>query len=336
MRLATFRTLVVTTLFAAAAVACGDVTPEEEVANALELDNGGLDTADEAPMFGEPEAFEAAALETDAAATDPLASDPEVATIRNRPDVAKHRVMVLWGQLPPDRAAAAHTWDGRLALNRGALIVRREVGFEDATDQVAPRQIRTAVGFASTTRPFADGLVLEILDPDPGNAEPLTLTYTARAGGAPLVYDLADLAQGPVSYDVGAGGDRMVATELSVDDACDHGFMRGRWHAVRANLGRFLGVVSDADGAPIGHLRGVWGARRDGQHMLFAKYISREGQFRGIFAGTYDAGSFSGRWIISTGDHGRAEGRYREGLPGPEVGGGFLGRWAETSCAAGL
>ena len=69
---------------------------------------------------------------------------------------------------------------------------------------------------------------------------------------------------------------------------------------------------------------------------MFAKYISRDGHFRGIFAGTWGDGSFRGRWIISTGDHGVAGGRYRESAPGDEVGGAFIGRWAETSCAAGL
>ncbi len=335
MRLASFRHLAVATLLVTAS-ACGDVTLEEEVASSLELENGGLDTADEAPLFGDEQLFAAASIEADTAAVDSMTNDAEVVTLRDRPDVAKQRVMLLWGQLPPDRSAPARVWDGRLQLSRGAVLVRREIGFEDATDQVAPRMARTIVGFASTTKPFVDGLVLEVLDPDPANAAPLTLTYTPRGGGDALVFDLDALAAGPVSYDVGADGDRMIATAIEADDACDHGFMRGRWHAVRANLGRFLGVVSDADGEPIGHLRGVWGARRDGNRVMFAKYISRDGGFRGIFAGTYGDGTFSGRWIIGTGDHGRAQGRYRESVPGPETGGGFIGRWAETSCAAGL
>lgn len=336
MRLVSFRNLFVASLLAITTVACTDATPEDEVASALELENGGLDSADEAPMFGEEAAFAGASLEAESTAADPIAADPEIVALRERAGVDHQRVMILWGQLPPDRTAAAHVWDGRLALNRGALIVRREVGFEDRTDLVAPRQIRTTVGFASTTQPFVDGLVLEVLDPDPASATPLTLTYTPRGGGAELVFGLAELATGPVSYDVGAGGDRMVATSLRADDACDHGFMRGRWHQVRANLGRFLGVVADADGATIGHLRGVWGARQTGDQVMFAKYISLDGHFRGIFAGSYDAGEFSGRWIISTGDHGRAQGRYRESVPGPDTGGAFIGRWAETSCAAGL
>lgn len=336
MRLVSFRNVVVTSLFAVATVACTQAPPEEEVASAIELDNGGLDTADEAPMFGDEAAFAGANLEPETPSADPMASDAEVVALRTRPGVDHQRVMILWGQIPPDRNAAAHVWNGRFELNRGALVVRREVGFEAATDQILPRTVRNAVGFASTTQPFADGLVLEVLDPDPANATPLSLTYTARAGGDPLVFDLHALADGPISYDVDAGGDRMIAAGLDTSDPCDHGFMRGRWHALRPNLGRFMGVIADADGAAIGHLRGVWGVRHNGDHVMFAKYIALDGHFRGIFAGTYDAGAFHGRWIISTGDHGLAQGRYRESAPGTEVGGGFIGRWAETSCAAGL
>lgn len=339
MRRASFTSLslALASLFATTTVACTDDAPDEDaLAGALEQDNGGLDTTDEAPMFGADAEFAAAALEPDATATDPMATDAEVVALRERAGVAHQRIMVLWGQLPPDRAAAPHVWDGRFALNRGAVIVRREVGFEDATDAVLPRELRTTVAFTSSTRPFVDGLVLEVLDPDPTNAIPLALTYTPRAGGAALTFGIAALATGPISYDVGAGGDQMIATGLRADDACDHGFMRGRWQAVRPGLGRFLGVVADEDGSPIGHLRGIWGVRQSGQHVMFAKYIASDGSFRGLFAGTWADGAFRGRWIVSTGDHGIAQGRYRESVPGPEVGGAFIGRWAETSCAAGL
>jgi hypothetical protein len=67
--------------------------------------------------------------------------------------------------------------------------------------------------------------------------------------------------------------------------------------------------------------------------VFFGKYINREGQFRGIFAGHYRDGRYLGRWMTRAGEHGRLGGQYRESLPGPEVGGAFMGRWAETSCA---
>lgn len=332
-RLAFAFTLASASLFAAA---CGEVTPDpDSIAGDLELENGGLDTTDEAPQFDDP-AFVEAALEADADVADPLAADTEIDDLRTDPATQRLRVAVVWGQLPPDRSTpTARVWDGRIAIDAGAIVVRRTIGFEDATDRIAPREVRQAVRFTSSTRPFADGVVLEVLTRAP-DLSAVTLTYTSADGATTVAVPLATLLAGPASTDVDALGNRVVVTALRQDDACDHGFMRGRWHQLRAGVGRFMGVVSDADGAPIGHLRGIWGARRNGERVFFAKYISPDGGFRGIFAGHYREGQFAGRWLVSTGDHGRAQGRYRESAPGAEVGGHFVGRWAETSCAADL
>ena len=326
-------------LFAASALVTGaactdDADDASTLASSLEADNGALDMDDEAPTFADP-SFAAAAVEADATVTDAIASDPAVVAMR--PTARRARVSIVWGELPPDRTAddTVHDWSGQLSLNRGALIVRRTVGFEDATDRLLPRTDRTTVGFASQTRPFADGLVLEVLDDAPGSSEPLTLTYTRADGTVVGSLALAQLLAGPVSVEVDAEN-RVVATALRDGDPCDHGFMRGRWHAVRPGLGRLLGVVSDEDGSPIGHLRGIWGQRQNGDRVVFGKYIDRDGHFRGLFVGAYQAGQFRGRWITRAGEVGRAGGGYREGAPGDAIGGAFVGRWAETSCAADL
>lgn len=327
-------------LFAAsllAAAACTDPPADtaEDISAALELDNGGFTTDDEPAQFDDSAAFAAAALENDAAYTDSLDGDPEVAALRARPDALRLRVAAVWGQLPPDRdGETARDWSGRMEVSRGAIVVRRRIGFEEATDRILPRTTRTAVEFDSITRPFADGLVLEVLaDGDPAT---LTLSYIGDDG---MRFDTtaAAVLAAPQTTERDAEGNRMVVIALRrPTDPCDHGFMRGRWHALRDGLGRFMGVVTDADGAPIGHLRGIWGVRRSGERVFFAKYIDRDGRFRGIFAGHHRDGQFAGRWLISTGDHGRAGGHYRESVPGPEIGGAFVGRWAETSCAADL
>lgn len=317
------------------AAACGDVTPDPDtIAADLELENGGLDTTDEAPQFGDP-AFDEAALEPDGAVTDALDGDVEVEQLRQHPGAFHFRVLVVWGQLPPDRTTPTpRDWDGGIAISNGALVVRRTIGFEDTTDLVAPREVRTAVRFRSTTRPFADGLALEVLTSGP--LASTVLAYRSADGTTMIEVPLSQLVQGPVSTDVDALGNRMVMTVVHHHDACETGFMRGRWQQVRPGLGRFVGVVNDDDGDPIGHLRGIWGTRASGERVFFAKYIANDGTFRGLFAGHHGDGELAGRWIVSTGDHGRAQGRYRESLPGPDVGGHFLGRWAETSCSTGF
>lgn len=321
----------------AAIPACTDDPDDADViASALEEENGGLDMEDEAPLFGEPEALAAAEVASAVPFTDAMAEDAETVAMLEQPGAVHGNVALIWGQLPPDAAPEdyARDWSGRLSVNRGALIVRRTIRFEPATDAILPRVDRTFVDFESVTRPFADGVVLTIVDPTPG-AGPLTLTYDL-ADGSTHAIDLASLLDGPEVREVDSQGDRIAAVALRNADACDHGFLRGRWRALRPGLGGLLGEVSDDDGALIGHVRGIWGQRQNGERVFFGKYIDADGAFRGIFAGHWAAGDFHGRWLVAAGERGRLDGMYRESAPGQVVGGVFLGRWAETSCAADI
>ena len=316
------------------ALGCAPVSLEDQIASDLELANGGLDTADEAPEFGDP-TFAEASLEAEHVVADAMDTDTAVVALRGGAAATRLRVALLWGQLPPDRAATTpHDWSGRVAISRGALVVRRAIGFEAATDRILPRTARDVVTFESTTQPFADGLVLEVLT-DVTDLSAVTLSYTSRDGAVTAALPLAALLAGPQTRDVGTDGNRITASALRADDACDRGFVRGRWHALKPGLGRFLGVATDADGAPIGRMRGIWGQRASGEQAFFGKYIDGDGRFRGLMVGSYADGSFRGRWLIGTGDHGLIHGMYRDGA-GDAIGGAFIGRWAETSCAADL
>jgi hypothetical protein len=325
-------------LLAASGAACTQPADEaDEIAAALEQENGGLDMDDEAPAFGLDDDFVAADVDDSVAYADALAEDTETVAMIDAPGAVAADLAILWGQLPPDLAPEDYVrdWSGRLSINRGGLIVRRTVRFEPETDRVLPRTDRTEVRFTSVTRPHNDGLLLTVVDPDP-SAGPLVLTYE-RDDGASHELVLADLLEGPLVRDVGDDGDRIVAVALRRDrDPCDHGFGRGRWHALRDHLGRMIGRIFDAAGEPIGHIRGAWGRRESGEQVFFGKYIDAEGRFRGIFGGHYRDGEMVGRWLTRGGEHGRLHGMYRESAPGPRVGGGFVLRWAETSCAADL
>lgn len=326
-------------LYAAAAclAACAHPDDADQIAAALEEENGGLDMEDEAPQFGLPDEMAAADIDDSAPYVDALAEDTETVAMLEAPGAVTAEISIVWGQLPPDLAPEDYSrdWSGRLRVNRGGLIVRRTIRFEEATDRVLPRTDRAEVRFTSRTRPHNDGLMLTVVDPDPGSG-PLVLTYD-RDDGASHELVLADLLEGPLVRDVGDDGDRIVAVALRRDrDPCDHGFGRGRWHALRDHLGRLIGRIFDASGEPIGHIRGVWGHREGGEQVFFGKYIDTEGRFRGIFGGHYRDGEMVGRWITRGGEHGRLHGMYRESAPGPRVGGGFVLRWAETSCAQDL
>jgi hypothetical protein len=325
-------------LMALPTVACldrgGAGDDPQEVSSALEQPNGGYDTTDEAPQFGAEADFTAAAIETDTAATDTLSADPTATSMDRASAAAGMRVLVVWGKIPADRdATVSRDWSGSLKVSRGGLLVRRTIAFEDRTDMLLPRPSLDSVAFKSVTRPFIDGLALTVLDPTaPTASSAQTLTYTSADNASVYTFDLTQLAAGPIAVDAGDGF-KMVAIGVHRQaDACDRGFMRGRWHALSSHLGRFLGIVTDENGAPVGHVRGVYGQRRNGDPVLFGKFIDREGHFHGILAGTFANGEYHARWIARDGDHGTAHGAYFEGASA--TGGHFVGRWAETSCSA--
>ena len=304
----------------------------QDVSSDLEKANGGLDTVDEAPSFGAEPDLTAAAIEPDTGATDTLAGDPAT-TAMDHPGTG-FRVVVLWGKLPADRGAdVARDWSGSIKVSRGGLVVRHTIGFEDATDHLLPRAATAVdtVAFQSVTRPFVDGLALTVLDNAPSTTSSQTLTYTASTGGATYTLDLAQLASGPIVIDAGDGFKMIAVGHRRRADACDAGFMRGRWHALSSHLGNYLGVVTNEDGERVGHVRGIFGQRRNGDAVLFGKFIDREGHFRGLLVGSYADGQYRARWIDRQGDHGAAHGAYFEGATATS--GTFLGRWAETSCS---
>ena len=302
-----------------------------QVASDLEQTNGAFDTADEAAQFGEDQLFADAAIEADATVVDEMTADPAIAAM-NRPDVAAHDLAVVWGRLPPDPTATeARDWTGELRLSRGGMLVRRRIGFEEQTDRVLPRTRPDLIEIRSITRPFADGLVLRVFDPNPADPTPITLTYTSADASSTYSLELRQLADGPIVIDAG-GGNKIVAAGRHRNDACNHGTMRGRWHKLAPHAGAYLGVVANAAGEPIGHVRGIFGERRNGDSVMFGKFIARDGKFTGVINGTFADGKFSARWLDRAGDHGVLHGVTFEG---PSLrGGGFVARWEETSCGA--
>jgi hypothetical protein len=331
----TFSPNLLISLFSASClVSCASRDDEAAlIASDIEEVNGALTMDDEDPAFAEAAVYEALEAEDpEAAATDPMEADPEVSDMVAAPDVVAYAVTVAWGQFPfnPD-AELVRDWSGAFAVNRGAILVRSVLRFEDATDRLLPREDRRIVAFASKTLPHHDGMRLLVLDPDPTNAEPLVLGYQGLDGTTARIA-LADLAMEGVQIEVDDAGNRIVAVASRRGlDVCNHGFLQGQWRTVEEGRGRLRGRVVDADGVLLGHVRGVFGVRESGEQVFFGKYIDLDGAFRGIFAGGYRDGHFMGRWLSRTGEHGRLGGEYREASPDRPAG-RFLGRWQQTSC----
>lgn len=333
----TRRTLLLTAATSLAFAACtsdydaGDFQDPAVVESELELENGGLTMDDDAPMFGQEGMYADLDLADAITITDPM-DDAEMAAMMDAPDAAIYSAVIQWGQIPGDFSETdARVWSGSITITRGAMAVRAR-RLERATDRILPRTDRRRVDFTSVTRPHRDGLRLRIVDPRPGDAERLRLRYEGNDGTV-FERDLEDLVRDPDGEDVDDRGNRIVAVaQRRPVDVCDYGYLHGRWHKVAANYGIMLGAVSNDDGDVIGHVRGLFGARRNGNRVFFGKFIDRAGRFRGIFRGEFDNGKFKGRWLTRNGDHGALGGAFRDHVPGPRAAGHFLGRWAETSC----
>lgn len=292
--------------------------------SALERDFGGFDEADEAPMFGD-----ASFALMDEAAEDSAADPAEVGAEAMDPartrDFAELSVTVLWGKLRPEpREMDITDWSGGLHVDGAAIAAVRPIRFE-ARDALRRGEDRSSVAWVSHTTAHHDGVQVLLRVP---------LSPAARTGGLSLrtaafsvQIPMAELTHLERVVDV---GDNKVAinTFLVQPDDCATGALRGHWGAPNARgVGTLLGRWMSSNGAVQGHLRGVYGARRNGEQVFFAKVIAADGRFIGRLAGHYEAGSFEGRWITRGDHHGAVRGNYQRAADG--TGGVFVGRWAE-------
>src|SRR5262245_4785796 len=110
-------------LFTVPTVACttdANTSPEgdlDEVTADLERENGGFDTADEAPQFADEALYAEADIEADGAVADAMATDPIVRDLETNTAALGRTVIVMWGRMPADRDGAARTWNGTLRLS---------------------------------------------------------------------------------------------------------------------------------------------------------------------------------------------------------------------------
>ena len=330
-------------LLASTTVACttDESSPtenESEIADALELDNGGFDTSDEAPMFALEARFEEAALEADRPVVDSMRDDTEMRALEAAPANRRIDIVVMWGRFRADaNPPTRRDWGGRLAMSGvNAVAAHRAIGFEDATDRVLPRQFRNTIEFESVTAPRTDGLALRIVDTrGPNSTDALTLTYHRANSHEMYALDIDAIVGGNVVVVDAGDGDQIVAMARPHRDDCDDGFFRGRWHAVSPRASTFLGAVLNSDGEIVGHMQGISGTRRNGDPVIFGKWVNREGQYRGMFRGEVEAGQFRAKLVDRAGNtEGEIAGAFRAGDSLRH--GGLAGRWHETACGPTL
>lgn len=302
-------------------------------ASALELENGGMTTANEAPSFDDA-AFAATVPSLGTTGVDALLDVNGSLAADTAPAADRHvyRVLIVWGHLPPANDHAAATaptgapaqsldWSGSITVPNGVVSVRHTLLF-DARDRIAARAQPDTVSFTSHTQPFVDGLALTIRTA--GAAQPLHFATGPYTGD----FALPDNDGEARRLADGRNGVYYVAYEER--PSCAQGFVFGHWLRARPDLGVFRGRVFDAVGEQRGAVRGIWGRKRDGSGVFFGKHITNAGVFNGLLGGTYDAGHFSGVWGTASGARGAVVGRYFDGAARGDGRGLMVGRWREA------
>jgi hypothetical protein len=337
-------TVLTLTVIAAWLVGCvGEGSPEiaeaDSLQQAIESPEGGFDTEDDEPMFGDEESFADLGLDEEDPAIDDerLAFGPE-GRFPIPDEMRAVTVLVQWGQLRINPEVAEPTvWDGTISASEGGLIVRRVVRFEPRTDELLPRFDRQTVNVRSVTQPHNDGLILTLVlpprDPSIGDDERPPALLVNLGEAREVVVPAAALADGfRAMVPVDRMGNVIVITTVP-PHPCPHGAFAGLWREVRSDLGTFQGRWIGLDGELQGHLRGIWGVNREGHQVFFGKYIGRDGRFRGLVRGVWHDGELTGRWVDRSGRHlGGLRGQYRTAPEEAEMraDGGFGGHWIEA------
>ncbi|MFZ1685696.1 MAG: hypothetical protein WAU88_16405, partial [Candidatus Zixiibacteriota bacterium] len=112
---------------------------------------GGYTTATEPVAFGDPNLANLSNGEQPV--SDPIATSPLVDSLMRDTTSGVFHFRAVWGHLRYDSTVTLATnWDGSLKIDpHGAIVVRKTIRFEHATDSILPRTSRNLLEWASTT-----------------------------------------------------------------------------------------------------------------------------------------------------------------------------------------
>ena len=157
----------------------------------------------------------------------------------------------------------------------------------------------------------------------------LTLGDEAVAFGEPDLFAQIE-SENPAPTDLGASDADLMQLSGADRDRCGFAIALGRWHDLTEHLGVYRGRVLTRAGL-FGHIKGIYGVRRDGTQVFFGKIISRDGRAVALVHGHFADGHFLGRILARDGDRGVIAGRYEAAPDHPHLG-RFQALLHETTC----
>lgn len=305
--------------------------PEQQPESQLDMEFGGYTTSDEAAAFGDHSL--AKDFQEDENVTDLLQSDPTVKVALESDSVKVYFLRITWGRLQWDSTATEMTdWSGSASINKGTLVVLRKIRFEREDKLIRPRPNRKTIEWQSYTQPHFDGLALAIIDNDTTTDAAGQFNITAGAYSGTFAFSELDSME--LTESVGSDGNEICIISRSKEVVpFAGGFLEGRWIRVDSTHGVFHGRWMNSIGAHAGFVKGIWGINRRGLKVLFGKWISLNGHFKGLLAGHWDyrddqnKGVFEGHWVNRSLTHaGNIKGVWKAGEVGSRKG-YFKGRY---------
>jgi len=295
------------------AIGCSE-SPTQSVGEDFNLDDefGGYTTSPEIPGFGDQELVGEA--EGDSAYDDEeIQSLPEVDSIIAEPQTGYYHLRAVWGRLQYDSTVTSVTdWSGSLSVSRGIEIIRRVIRFESGQDYIVrPRTDPKIIEWVSKTTVHNDGLAVDIFVPPIFDTSKVPEVDSLGDTGYIIVIDTSysatvSFATGPYSRTFDLEELKSLDTVIYLDDSnavafqafeldrfpCPRGFLAGRWGYDENGNGRFRGVWWSKSPSAFrwyisGYLKGHFGKNNAGLNVLFGKWISKTGEFRGFLKGTY-------------------------------------------------
>jgi hypothetical protein len=263
---------------------------------------GGYKALDAQPGFGDPALIGSGSAE--ATVVDPLeTSDAQMANWASLPDsVHAYSVSLLWGTLRKDPAVSLGAgdsgigivtdWSGYAAVNRGALVVRSATAFDLQDHLVQPRADRRKIEWISHTTDAFDGVRFWVYQPFPPGVDGSGDSLTIVAGTHTWTFLVNELADTDSTYVVDQSGNRFSIKAFRIQPgSCVRGFLGGVWLPASntGENGRIRGRVLDNRGVVLGHVQGIFGTSNLGSKVFFAKYVDRDGTFKGILRGTWSS-----------------------------------------------
>ncbi len=335
---------------------CSETTKSSPDDSAIADEFDGFQPTDEAPAFGDTYL---ASLGEDSVYIDPLENDHVVTACVNNKQSGVYALQIIWGRMvfdtTLDSAAIADIdpidWSGSLSIDDGAMLLRRLIRFEPATDSILPRTDRKLVEWVSQTTVHNDGIFVNLYIP-PSTATVIE-TITFETGPLTQTFAISDLAKlDTILYlDDSVNAVAFRAHKL-YRNGCPKGFLEGQWGRDSTGQGIFRGRWISQNGLLAGYLKGRWGktivdsADTTVLKVFYGKYIDVSGKFEGLIKGVYvphpwpsiDAncpphGKFYGHFFDANRNiQGVLKGNYRMAPTDNSIKKGyFAGRW-KTYC----